>query len=71
MEVIRVMLWPCKYNSSSVSRSSKHISSKVTSIKEDGADETDDRIKKPNMLNQLFKKLKDKEDRDSVVSIMA
>ncbi|VBB80479.1 Putative protein of unknown function [Podospora comata] len=58
-------------NSSSVSRSSKHISSKVTPVKEEGADEKDDRIKKPNMLKQLFKKLKDKEDRDSVVSVMA
>ncbi|KAK0670221.1 hypothetical protein QBC41DRAFT_97156 [Cercophora samala] len=58
-------------NSSSVSRSSKHISSKVTPVKEEVADEKDDRIKKPNMLKQLFKKLKDKEDRDSVVSVMA
>ncbi|KAK4195850.1 hypothetical protein QBC40DRAFT_15165 [Triangularia verruculosa] len=57
-------------NSSSVSRSSKHISSKVTPIKEEAADEKDDKIKKPNMLKQLFKKMKDKEDRDSVVSVM-
>ncbi|KAK4175463.1 hypothetical protein QBC36DRAFT_23905 [Triangularia setosa] len=58
-------------NSSSVSRSSKYISSKVTPIKEEGADDKDDKIKKPNMLKQLFKRMKDKEDRDSsVVSVM-
>ncbi|KAK0744560.1 hypothetical protein B0T21DRAFT_281613 [Apiosordaria backusii] len=57
-------------NSSSVSRSSKHISSKITPVKEEGADEKDDKIKKPNMLKQLFKRKKDKEDRDSVVSVM-